>query len=212
MDKRKQSMRPPDAALLRKQSMYPGKQLHDGKDGLTLEVPVHPGQAGRRGSIDSRGRRPSIMSFDMGHTLGRRKSLAGSMLGRQENHSAKERQVKYENTYRLEPDQAFAVAKVREISLDILESHLKGLPYDNEECPKLSKTLADTIKQQVKAVGNPRYKIVVIVAIGQVMETLPSVCFTSRCIWNDKLDNFVETTYKNKKLYAVALVYGVYAD
>lgn len=202
-------MRPPDAALMRKQSMHPGKQSHDGKDGLTLEVPIHPGQVGRRGSIDSRGRRPSIMSFDM---LGRRKSVAGSLFGRQDNHSAKERQVKYENTYRLEPDQAFAVAKVREISRDILESHLKGLPYDNEECPKLSKTLADTIKQQVKAVGNPRYKIVVIVAIGQVMDTLPSVCFTSRCIWNDKLDNFVETTYKNKKLYAVALVYGVYAD
>ena len=189
--------------------MYPGKQAHDGKDSITLEVPV---QAGRRGSIDSRGRRPSIMSFDMGHMVGRRKSLAGSLFGRAENHSAKERPVKYENTYRLEPDQAFAVAKVREISTDILESHLKGLPYDNEECPKLSKTLADTIKQQVKAIGNPRYKIVVIVAIGQVMDTLPSVCFTSRCIWNDKLDNFVESTYKNKQLYAVALVYGVYAD
>ena len=212
MDKRRQSVKVPDAALMRKQSMYPSKQSHEGKEGLTLEVPTHPGHVGRRGSIDSRGRRPSVMSFDMGHMLGRRKSLAGSLLGRQENHSAKERQVKYENTYRLEPDNAFPVAKVREISSDILESHLKGLPYDNEECPKLSKTLADTIKQQVKTLGNPRYKIVVIVAIGQVMETFPSVCFTSRSIWNDKLDNFVETTYKNKKLYAVALVYGVYAD
>lgn len=209
MDKRKQSMKPSDAALVRKQSLFPGKQSAEGKDGLTLEVPQY---VGRRPSIDSRGRRPSIMSFDMGHMLGRRKSLAGSLFGRQENTSAKERPVKYENTYRMEPDNTFPVGKVKEIAYDILESHLKGLPYDNEECTKLSRTLADTIKQQVKALGNPRYKIVAIVAIGQVMDTFPSVSFTSRCIWNDKLDNFVETVYKNRQLYAVALVYGVYAD
>lgn len=206
-------MKVPDAALLRKQSMAPRKQSVEGKKAAsTLEV---PGYVGRRPSIDSRGRRPSIdfrrMSFsDMAV---RRQSLAGSMIGRAENSSAKERaNVKYENTYRLEPDQAFPVGKVREIATDILESHLKGLPYDKDECTKLSKTLTDTIKHEVKGLGNPRYKIVVVVAIGQVMDSVPSICFTSRCIWNDKHDNFIEATYKNKKLYAVALVYGVYAD
>lgn len=213
MDKRKQSMKVPDAALLRKQSILPRKQSVEGKKAaMQLEV---PGYVGRRPSIDSRGRRPSMdmrrMSFSDMAT--RRQSLAGSLMGRGENSSAKDRQnIKYENTYRLEPEQAFPVGKVKEIAQDILESHLKGLPYDKDECTKLSKTLTDTIKQHVKALGNPRYKIVVVVAIGQVMDSVPSVCFTSRCIWNDKMDNFIETSYKNKKLYAVALVYGVYVD
>lgn len=201
-------MKVPEVAMLRKQSMMPRKQSVDGKKAMTLEV---PGYVGRRPSIDSRGRRPSIMSF--GDMATRRQSLVGSLMGRAENSSAKDRtNFKYENTYCLEPDEAFPVAKVREIAKDILESHLKGLPYDKDDCTKLSKTLTDTIKQQVKALGNPRFKIVVLVAIGQVMDSVPSVCFTSRCIWNDKLDNFIETTYKNKTLYAVALVYGVYAD
>ena len=203
MDKRKQSMKPEAA---RKQSMYPRKSSIDGKKAMQLEVPY----VGRRPSIDSRGRRPSIMSF--GELATRRQSLVGALFGRPDNASAKDRPVKYENTYRLEPVEAFSVPKVREITYDVLESHLRGLTYDKDDCTKLSKTIADTIKQEVKSLENPRYKIVVVVAIGQVMDMNPSITFTSRSIWNDKFDNFIEVTYKNKSLYAVGLVYGVYVD
>ena len=204
MDKRKQSVKP-DVA--RKQSMHPRKPSIDGKK-AALEVPGFVG--GRRPSIDSRGRRPSIMSF--GELATRRQSLVGSLFGRGDNHSAKDRHVKYENTYRLEPDEMISVAKVKEIAYDVMESHQRGLAYDKDDCTKLSKTIADTIKQEVKGLETPRYKIVVIVAIGQVVDSSPSITFTSRSIWNVKFDNFIEVTYKNKSLYAVGLVYTVYVD
>ena len=213
MSKRKQSMKPPDVTMGRKQSIHPRMPSVEGKK--SLDFPGYVG--GRRSSIDSLGRRLSVdyrrMSMGFGSLATRRHSIAGSLLSRAENHSAKERSViKYENTYRLGPENIFPANKVKAITLDVLESHLKDLTYDADDCPKLSRTLTETVKQEVKALGNSRYKIVVMVAIGQLMDTHPSISVTSRCIWNDKLDNFVEVIYKNKSLYAIGLVYWVYAD
>ena len=206
-------MKTSDTGAGRKQPPHPSIES---KKPVTLEVPSLL-VGGRRPSVDSAGRRLSVdirrMSMAFGSLTRRRHSIAGSLLSRAENLSAKERPViQYENTYRIEPDQVFPSQKVREITHDVLESHLKDLRYDAEDCPKLSRTLTDTIKQEIKGLGNPRYKIVVLVAIGQKMDSRPSIFVTSRCIWNDKFDNFVEVMYANKSLYAVGLVYWVYAD
>lgn len=91
-----------------------------------------------------------------------------------------------------------------------MESMLADKKYNTEECTQLSKTLADVIKQRVKELGYARYKLVTMVAIGQRRDS--GVAFSSRCVWNAQFDSFAEHTYKNKSLYAVGLVYAVYAE
>lgn len=190
----------------RKQSMYPGdrrKSIYDRKSSIEtkniLDAPV-----GRRPSVEQ-GRRMSISDA-------RKYSMAGS-LGRSGLLSAdRNRTMKYENTYKLEPDDKFPIYEAKTIAHSVLNSNLEGKEYNKDECQRLTISMSDRIKQQIRALGQARYKIVVIVSVGQLQESQPSMSFTSRCIWSDKLDNFAEATYSNKHLYAVALVYALYAD
>ncbi|XP_045160963.2 dynein light chain Tctex-type 5-like [Mercenaria mercenaria] len=139
--------------------------------------------------------------------------MAGSLAGRSGPLSAdRNRNVKYENTYKLEPDDRFPIYEAKKIASSVLKSNLDGKEYNKDDCQRLTIAMSDRIKQQVRALGQARFKIVVIVSIGQQQDTHPSMSFTSRCIWNDKLDNFAEATFENKHLYAVALVYALYTD
>ncbi|KAL3869467.1 hypothetical protein ACJMK2_042145 [Sinanodonta woodiana] len=185
----------------RKASLAVPGMMDDGEVGHKLSV-----DAQRRPSFD-RGRRPSIFDRKQSvvESMGRSTLIMTSAPGARGN-------IRYENTYKVEPDHRFPSGKVKKIAYDILESSLKDKVYDKDECTRLSQKLSDTIKQNIKALGYNRFKIVVIVAIGQQQGFRPSVSFTSRCLWNDKYDTFSEAVFKNSSLYAVALCYGVYTD
>lgn len=210
MSNRKQSMVPSEVRKQsvvpnegRRKSIYERKPSVDGKKS-TLDVP----NVGRRASIDFR--RMSISE-------GRKFSMADSLAGRSGllNSAGKDRMIIcYENTYKLEPDQMFPIYEAKRIAEEILESNLREKEYNRDECIRMSTTMSDKIKQQIKTIApeNSRFRIVIIVAIGQAQETNPSLSFTSRCIWNDKLDNYAQATFKSKHLYAVALVYVLYKD
>lgn len=176
----------------------------DRRKSIVMDGPV----GNRRMSID--GRRMSISD-------GRKYSIAESLAGRSgQLMSADGRHrmnIKLENTYQLNPDEPFPMHKAKKIANDVLSGQLESKEYNKDECTRLSTTLSENIKQQVKALGFPRFKIVVIVAIGQNQpNSRPSMTFTSRCIWNDKMDNFAEVKFKNRSLYAVALVYACYLE
>ena len=55
-----------------------------------------------------------------------------------------------------------------------------------------------------------RYKLVCTMLLGpkfgQGMQT------ASRCAWDENRDSFTSVTYENKSLFAVATVYGLYAE
>ena len=55
-----------------------------------------------------------------------------------------------------------------------------------------------------------RYKLVCTILLGpkfgQGMQT------ASRCAWDENRDSFTSVTYENKSLFAVATVYGLYAE
>ncbi|KAL4236043.1 Tctex1 domain-containing protein 1 [Mactra antiquata] len=187
MSTRKASMVPSEG---RRKSIYERKASTE-KNALDLPV----GMA-RRPSMDQR-----------------RMSMAGSLAGRSGLLSAdRNKNVKYENTYKTEPDDRFPIYEAKKIANSVLKNYLDGKEYNKDECQRLTRAMSDRIKMQVKALGYPRFKIVVIVSVGQEQETHPSMSFTSRCMWNDKLDNFAEATFKSRQLYAVALVYATYAD
>lgn len=66
------------------------------------------------------------------------------------------------------------------------------------------------IRARVKDLMIPRYKIVVLVHIGQL--TGQSMQISSRCLWDAANDTFASYSFKNSSLYGVATVYAVYIE
>lgn len=93
---------------------------------------------------------------------------------------------------------------------DVLEERLQGCSYSAKFCQEISPVLADVIKERVKRLVFPRYKIVSHVLMGQV--TGQSMRSVSRCAWNEEFDNFAQYCYQSSTLYAIGVVYGVYAE
>ncbi|XP_052769978.1 dynein light chain Tctex-type protein 2B-like [Mya arenaria] len=118
----------------------------------------------------------------------------------------------YENTYRIEPREGkhFATKKAEDIIHTVLESYLKGKSYDSKKCAILSKSLAELIKERIKASGCERYKIISHVMIlengGQSMRHV------SRCLWNKDTDNYATATFETQDFIAVGSVFASYYD
>lgn len=56
----------------------------------------------------------------------------------------------------------------------------------------------------------PRYKIVVLVHIGQLCDQ--SMQISSRCLWDSTNDTFATYSFKNSSLFGVGTVYAVYYE
>ncbi|ERE85675.1 tctex1 domain-containing protein 1 isoform X1 [Cricetulus griseus] len=118
--------------------------------------------------------------------------------------------VHMKNTYQLGPTKYFPVATVNRILKDVLTAYLQEAKYDPEFCKQMTKTISEVIKAQVKELMIPRYKLIVIVYIGQ--RDCQSILIASRCLWDPKSDTVSSYTFTNSTLFAVANVYGVYFE
>lgn len=115
----------------------------------------------------------------------------------------------FQNTYKMSPDKTMNESKLRQIikrNLQVLENEV----YDPKCCRDLSKSVSNGILQELKMLGIARYKFVCTVTIGQLRGQTLRVA--SRCIWDQEFDSFVSESFKNKTLFAVATVYGVYHE
>ncbi|WAR01202.1 TC1DB-like protein [Mya arenaria] len=120
--------------------------------------------------------------------------------------------VKYENTYKTEPEdgQLFAPGRVEQMIKETLEHRLKTVKYSSDKSRIIATELTADIKSKVKAMGFPRYKIVCNIIITENKRQGLEVA--SRCIWNQQTDNFASYTYRNASLIAIANVHGVYFE
>lgn len=118
--------------------------------------------------------------------------------------------VRYENTYKMEPDKRFQINEVKEIMEETLSSSLKDVKYEAVKCRALSKSLSHTICERVKLLGFSRFKIVSHVSIGQLKGQ--DVRVASRFLWDEKHDTWVDAVFTNSEIFAVAVVYGVYQE
>ena len=118
--------------------------------------------------------------------------------------------VRFENTYKMEPDKRFHIPEVKEIMDETLSSSLKGVKYDPIGCKALSKSLSHTICERVKLLGFSRFKIVCIVNIGEMKGQ--DVRVASRFLWDEKHDNWVDSVFTSSELFGVAVVFGVYQE
>ncbi|KAM9500462.1 dynein light chain Tctex-type 5 [Clarias gariepinus] len=118
--------------------------------------------------------------------------------------------VQMENTYQLGPTKRFPVHTVREILKDVLTSYLQEEKYEPELCRQMTKTIAEVVKARVKDLMIPRYKIIVMISIGQLVEQ--NMRMASRCLWDAATDTFSTYSFKNSSLFAVANVYALYYE
>ncbi|XP_075688206.1 dynein light chain Tctex-type 5 [Rhinoderma darwinii] len=118
--------------------------------------------------------------------------------------------VLLENTYQIGPARRFPVATVNNILKDVLTSYLQEEKYEAELCRQMTKTISEVVKARVKDLMIPRYKIIVLIYIGQLNDQNMRV--GSRCIWDPACDTFSSYTFKNSSLFALANVYAVYYE
>uniref|UniRef100_A0A8C6DBG8 Dynein light chain Tctex-type family member 5 n=1 Tax=Moschus moschiferus TaxID=68415 RepID=A0A8C6DBG8_MOSMO len=118
--------------------------------------------------------------------------------------------VHMENTYQLGPTKRFSAVIVNHILKDVLTTYLQEEQYEPELCRQMTKTISEVIKAQVKDLMIPRYKLIVIVHIGQL--TGQSILIGSRCLWDPKTDDFASFIFRNSSLFALANVYTVYFE
>lgn len=168
--------------------------------------------------VGSLGRDSSVFSTASFHEhMKKRDSSTTSVLamaqgpGISENPSKMKRpKLVYDNSYRLEPHMKFESDKVRDIIESVLESQLKDETYDHKSCKQLVLTLSEIIKSRVKEINYPSYKLVCVVTIGELKDQ--GFRLGSRCCWDPKWDNFATASFKNKSLFAVGTVWGVYFE
>ncbi|XP_038609191.1 tctex1 domain-containing protein 1 [Tachyglossus aculeatus] len=115
-----------------------------------------------------------------------------------------------ENTYQLGPTRRFPVVAVNLILKDVLTTYLQKEKYDAELSRQMAKTLSEVVKARVKDLLIPRYKIIVLVHIGQLSGQ--SLLIGSRCLWDPTNDTVSSYAFQNSSLFALASVFGVYYE
>ncbi|KAK7495827.1 hypothetical protein BaRGS_00012817 [Batillaria attramentaria] len=118
--------------------------------------------------------------------------------------------IQKEPSYRMEPHRKFHSGKVEELLKTVLEEKLEKFRYSPKICPNMCKILSDDIKEKVKQMNFDRYKIVCNVLIGQKKDQGVMTC--SRCVWDEKLDNFASYSFQNEHIFCTATVFGVYTE
>ena len=94
---------------------------------------------------------------------------------------------------------------MREIIKEVL-SKLAKVQYTGD--PGLVKSISDEIRDKIKDLQLPKYKVFVHVVIGEIKGQ--GLQMSQRCFWDNETDNFVSENIKNETLFAVATAYGIY--
>ena len=119
-------------------------------------------------------------------------------------------EIKYENTYKMAPSNAFPETTIKRLVEKILIRELKDAKYEPDDCRQLTTRISDIVKSQIKDLELERYKLVCIVHIGQ--RGNQEVKVGSRCLWDVKLDTYTSVEYQNTSLFAIATVFGIYFE
>jgi tctex1 domain-containing protein 2 len=73
-------------------------------------------------------------------------------------------------------------------ALQVVKEELAGKKFDEQEAKEWSLNIADTIRDRVRQLNIPRYKVIVQVTIGQMLDQ--GVRVASRCLWDTATDNY----------------------
>ena len=116
----------------------------------------------------------------------------------------------YENTYKLVPECKFHEGKLREIIRNVFVENIQEKQYDAGLCGSKCKLMSEIIKERVKHLSMDRFKIVCVVMMGE--EAKQSMLVSSRCLWDQRFDNYVTVEMKRGNIVALGLVFALYAE
>lgn len=112
-------------------------------------------------------------------------------------------------TYQIGPRNPFSAYQVEKI---IKETFENAFIDDAEKGPKnvLCKHLTEVIKMKTRRLNYDRYRIIAHVYICSKDNLTLKV--TSRCVWDERYDNYADYTYEGKDFYIMGVVYGIYKE
>lgn len=122
------------------------------------------------------------------------------------------RLIRYENSYRLGPDQdhRLDITRLRRVATTTIESAIIGYNYEGTQGKQFSVALAELIRSQIKQLPFTRYKIVVQVVIGQ--KRGQDLRVTSRCMWDTQLDRHLTISKETKDAFVCVTMFLVYTE
>jgi len=114
------------------------------------------------------------------------------------------------NTYVIRPNfqHKFRSVMVKEMIHKTLVEQLSGKTYDADMATEWTKTICDSIKDELQTMGYDRYKFIVQVVVAEQRgQGTKMVC---RCFWDADSDNYAQDMYMNESLVCVAAAFGVF--
>jgi hypothetical protein len=122
------------------------------------------------------------------------------------------RLIRYENTFRMEPedDHKVDLARLRRVATSVIETAISGYKYDPNQGKQFSLALAERIRGQIKQLPFQRYKIVVQVSIGQ--KKGQDLRVASRCMWDLKWDRHLTISKETSDAYVTVTIFLVYTE
>lgn len=84
------------------------------------------------------------------------------------------------------------------------------LPYSPDLCAKQAKWASDTIRKKIKELEYRRYKLIIIVTMGEKHNQDIFCC--CRFLWDFQKDNYTTYTMENPAVFGYALVFGLYYE
>ncbi|XP_069134449.1 dynein light chain Tctex-type 5-like isoform X2 [Argopecten irradians] len=138
------------------------------------------------------------------------KAFVGHTLETPEEQPESKPKIRFENTYKMKPDENFLPFKTRNEISAVLHEYLDNVTYDPMVCARLCCDISVAIKNKVKSMNTPRHKVICNVCISQ--HTEHGIQFASRCLWDATTDSHACVTYKNSSLVAIGLVHGIFFE
>jgi hypothetical protein len=120
--------------------------------------------------------------------------------------------IRYENTYRMAPDDDHKVdlVRIRRIATGVIETAIADYKYDANQAKQFSVALAERVRNHMKQLPFPRYKIVTQVSIGQ--KKGQDLRITSRCIWDVQWDRHITITKETSDAYVTVTLFYIYTE
>ncbi len=120
--------------------------------------------------------------------------------------------IRYENTYRMGPDNDHEVdlIRIRRIATDVIEKAIANYKYDGNQAKQFSVALAERVRNEIKQLPFPRYKIVTQVSIGQ--KKGQDLRITSRCLWDLRWDRHITITKETLDAYVTVTIFYIYTE
>ncbi|EEB11362.1 T complex testis-specific protein, putative [Pediculus humanus corporis] len=148
----------------------------------------------------------SLKSADSSNT-----SSSSLAMKRQSEYDRLAKGPKYQNTYRLDSKKPFKSNEVYNILKNVVKREISNfLIYDSLMGPRIVQTIAADVRSLVKAMSYDRYKICVMVYLGE--KKLQGFQAAFRGLWDHERDGWSTYYYQTRTYFVSCTCFGLYHD